>query len=142
MIKYRLVCKDCDTSFDSWFSSSKEYEKIKKLKHLNCHNCNSYKVEKTLMSPNVLNTKDKIVTISKDKKFSKIKSKIKEYQKFIKNNFNYVGDNFAYEARSIHYNKDKKTKGIYGNASSEEIYELKNEGIDTEVVPWFSDNEN
>jgi len=142
MIKYRLVCKDCDTSFDSWFSSSKEYEKIKKLKHLNCHNCNSYKVEKTLMSPNVLNTKDKIVTISKDKKFSKIKSKIKEYQKFIKNNFNYVGDNFAYEARSIHYNKDKKTKGIYGNASSEEIYDLKNEGIDTEVVPWFSDNEN
>tara|TARA_Y100000590_G_scaffold131536_1_gene150297 strand:+ start:1984 stop:2412 length:429 start_codon:yes stop_codon:yes gene_type:complete len=142
MIKYRLVCKDCDTSFDSWFSSSKEYEKIKKLKHLNCHNCNSYKVEKTLMSPNVLNTKDKIVTISKDKKFSKIKSKIKEYQKFIKKNFNYVGDNFAYEARSIHYNKDKKTKGIYGNASSEEIYELKNEGIDTEVVPWFSDNEN
>ena len=94
------------------------------------------------MSPNVLNTKDKIVTISKDKKFSKIKSKIKEYQKFIKNNFNYVGDNFAYEARSIHYNKDKKTKGIYGNASSEEIYDLKNEGIDTEVVPWFSDNEN
>ena len=142
MIKYRLVCKDCDTSFDSWFSSSKEYEKVKKLKHLNCHNCNSFKVEKTLMSPNVLNSKDKIVTISKNKKFSKIKSKIKEYQKFIKKNFNYVGDNFAYEARSIHYNKDKKSQGIYGNASSEEISDLKGEGIETEVVPWFNDNEN
>ncbi len=142
MIKYRLVCKDCDTSFDSWFSSSKEYEKVKKLKHLNCHNCNSFKVEKTLMSPNVLNSKDKIVTISKNKKFSKIKSKIKEYQKFIKKNFNYVGDNFAYEARSIHYNKDKKSQGIYGNASSEEISDLRDEGIDTEVIPWFKDNEN
>ena len=142
MIKYRLVCKDCGTSFDSWFSSSKEYEKVKKLKHLNCHNCNSFKVEKTLMSPNVLNSKDKIVTISKNKKFSKIKSKIKEYQKFIKKNFNYVGDNFAYEARSIHYNKDKKSQGIYGNASSEEISDLRDEGIDTEVVPWFKDNEN
>ena len=142
MIKYRLVCKDCDTSFDSWFSSSKEYEKVKKLKHLNCHNCNSFKVEKTLMSPNVLNSKDKIVTISKNKKFSKIKSKIKEYQKFIKKNFNYVGDNFAYEARSIHYNKDKKSQGIYGSASSEEISDLKNEGIETEVIPWFKDNEN
>ena len=142
MIKYRLVCKDCDTLFDSWFSSSKEYEKVKKLKYLNCHNCNSFKVEKTLMSPNVLNSKDKIVTISKNKKFSKIKSKIKEYQKFIKKNFNYVGDNFAYEARSIHYNKDKKSQGIYGNASSEEISDLKGEGIETEVVPWFNDNEN
>ena len=142
MIKYRLVCKDCDLSFDSWFSSSNEYEKVKKLKHLNCHNCNSFKVEKTLMSPNVLNSKDKIVTISKSKKFSKIKSKIKKYQKFIKKNFNYVGDNFAYEARSIHYNKDKKSQGIYGNASSEEISDLRDEGIDTEVIPWFKDNEN
>ena len=142
MIKYRLVCKDCDISFDSWFSSSNEYEKVKKLKHLNCHNCNSFKVEKTLMSPNVLNSEDKIVTISKNKKFSKIKSKIKEYQKFIKKNFNYVGDNFAYEARSIHYNKDKKSQGIYGNASSEEISDLRDEGIDTEVIPWFKDNEN
>ena len=142
MIKYRLVCKDCDLSFDSWFSSSNEYEKVKKLKHLNCHNCNSFKVEKTLMSPNVLNSKDKIVTISKNKKFSKIKNKIKRYQKFIKKNFNYVGDNFAYEARSIHYNKDKKSQGIYGNASSEEISDLRDEGIDTEVIPWFKDNEN
>ena len=142
MIKYRLVCKDCDTSFDSWFSSSREYEKVKKIKHLNCYNCNSFKVEKTLMSPNVLNSKDKIVTISKSKKISKIKSKIKEYQKFIKKNFNYVGDNFAYEARSIHYNKDKKSQGIYGNASSEEISDLRDEGIDAEVIPWFKDNEN
>ena len=142
MIKYRLVWKDCDVSFDSWFSSSNEYEKVKKLKHLNCHNCNSFKVEKTLMSPNVLNSEDKIVTISKNKKFSKIKSKIKGYQKFIKKNFNYVGDNFAYEARSIHYNKDKKSQGIYGNASSEEISDLRDEGIDTEVIPWFKDNEN
>ena len=94
------------------------------------------------MSPNVLNSKDKIVTISKNKKFSKIKSKIKEYQKFIKKNFNYVGDNFAYEARSIHYNKDKKSQGIYGNASSEEISDLRDEGIDTEIIPWFKDNEN
>ena len=142
MIKYRLVCKDCEASFDSWFSSSKEYEKVIKLKYLNCHNCNSFKVEKTLMSPNVLNSKDKIVTISKSKKISKIKSKIKEYQKFIKKNFNYVGDNFAYEARSIHYNKDKKSQGIYGNASSDEISDLRDEGIDTEVIPWFKDNEN
>jgi len=142
MIRYKLKCKDCKIQFDSWFSSSKEYEKLKKLRHLNCHNCNSFKVEKTLMSPNVLGSKDKISTISKDKKFSKIKNKIKKYQKFIKENFDYVGNNFAYEARAIHYNKGKKSKGIYGNSSLDEISELKDEGIDTEVIPWFNDNEN
>ena len=41
MIKYKLICKDCETTFDSWFSSSKEYEKLKKKKFLNCHFCNS-----------------------------------------------------------------------------------------------------
>ena len=110
MIKYKLTCKNCDSSFDSWFASSREYEKLKKLKHLNCYHCNSIKVEKTLIAPSVLNTKDKIILISKDKKFYKIKKKIKEYQKFIKKNFNYVGDNFAHEARSIHYNNKKKIK--------------------------------
>ena len=142
MIRYRLNCKNCDAKFDSWFASSKEYEKLKKLNHLSCHNCDSIKVEKTLMSPNVLSSKDKIETTAKDKKFFKIKNKIKKYQKFIKENFNYVGDNFAYEARAIHYNKDKKSKGIYGNSSLEEISELKDEGIDTEIIPWFNDREN
>ena len=142
MIKYKLICKKCKTSFDSWFSSSKEYERLKKLKNLNCHYCNSFNVEKTLMSPSVVNSKDKFISTVKDKKSQKIKRKIKKYQKFIKKNFNYVGDNFAHEARLIHYNNDKKSKGIYGNASSKEISELKEEGIDTEVIPWFKDNEN
>ena len=142
MIKYRLTCKNCNSSFDSWFASSREYEKLKKLKHLICHYCNSIKVEKTLMAPSVLNTKDKIVSISKDKKLYKIKNKIKEYQKFIKKNFKYVGDNFAHEARSLHYNNKKKSKGIYGNATANEIFELKDEGIETNVITWFNDNEN
>ena len=142
MIKYRLNCKKCNNNFDSWFATSKEYEKLKKLNHLICHYCNSFKVEKTLMAPSVVNSKDKIVSISKHNKFSKIKNKIKKYQKFIKKNFDYVGDNFAHEARSIHYSKDNKMKGIYGRANSEEISELRDEGIETEVIPWCKDNEN
>ena len=56
MIKYKLICKDCETTFDSWFSSSIEYEKLKKKKFINCHICNSLSVEKTLMSPSILNS--------------------------------------------------------------------------------------
>ncbi len=143
MIKYNLICKKCNKSFDSWFSSSKEYEKLKKLKHLSCYNCNSLEVEKSLMSPNILNSKKEKIERIKNKKYEHVKKTIKEYQKFIKNNFKYVGENFAYEARSIHYNNKKKMKkGIYGNASLGQIKELKEEGIETEMIPWINENDN
>ena len=140
MIKYSLKCKKCSLEFESWFSSSKEFDRLKKLKHLNCQNCNSSKIEKSLMSPNLTNSK-KIFT-QNEKKIKNIKNQLKKYQKIVKDNFEFVGDNFAYEARSIHYNKKKEKKGIYGNASSEEVKELKNEGIETEMIPWINDKEN
>ena len=143
MIKYKLFCKKCDISFDSWFASSKEFEKLKNKKLLTCHVCNSVQIEKTLMSPNVLNSKKIKNTNNKEQKYLNVRNKIKEYQKFIKNNFEYVGENFTYEARSIHYDsKKKKSKGIYGNASEKEIKSLKDEGIETQIIPWFNDKEN
>ena len=141
MIKYCLKCKNCSLEFESWFGSSKEFDRLKKLKHLNCQNCNSTKIEKTLMTPNLTNSKNKSF-YQNEKKIKEVKYQLKKYQKFVKDNFEFVGDNFAYEARSIHYNKQKKKKGIYGNASSEEVQELKNEGIETEILPWIDDKEN
>ena len=138
MIKYRLNCNDCNISFDSWFASSKEFERLKKKKLLNCHNCNSSKVEKTIMSPRLINKSNE----KQDLKFKKSNKKILEYQNFMKKNFDYVGNNFAHEARSIHYSEKKKSKGIYGTASNNEIKELKEEGIDAEIMPWFKDNNN
>jgi len=142
MIKYKLICKNCNLSFDSWFANSKEYEKLKKKKFINCHNCNSFKVEKTLMAPKLISKSNKEKVDQKNIKIKEINNKIKEYQKFIKKNFKYVGDNFAYEARSIHYNNKKKEKGIYGNASNDEIKELKEEGIDTDIIPWIENKNN
>tara|TARA_B100000029_G_C17159252_1_gene809009 strand:+ start:263 stop:694 length:432 start_codon:yes stop_codon:yes gene_type:complete len=143
MIKYKLNCKKCSHSFDSWFASSKEYEKVKKLKLLNCQKCNSVNIEKTIMAPNIVNSNnDKELKLESNKNFKEIKKKLKEYQKFIKNNFDDVGDNFTYEARSIHYNKKKSKKGIYGKASPEEVKELKDEGIETEIIPWINEKDN
>ena len=142
MIKYRLICKDCDLKFDSWFASSNEYERLKKKKLLNCHKCNSIKVEKTIMSPQLINSKSKTDKKIDLDKYNKIKKTIKDYQKFIKDNFRHVGDNFAYEARSIHYNGKKKSKGIYGSASKEDLKELKEEGIDAQMIPWIDEKKN
>ena len=141
MIKYSLICKSCDLDFESWFASSKEYEKLKKKRLLICHNCNSSNVDKSLMAPRI-NKKNYFVTDKELKKYKKIKKTITEYQNFIKNNFKYVGENFAYEARSIHYNSKKKEKGIYGTASKKDLKELAEEGIDTQIIPWVKDSNN
>ena len=142
MIKYKLLCKNCNLKFDSWFASSDEYERLKKKKLLSCHKCNSEKVQKTIMAPQLINRKSKTDEKTNIEKYNQVKKTIKSYQKFIKENFKFVGNNFAYEARSIHYNGKKKSKGIYGSASKEDLKELKDEGIDAQMIPWIDENEN
>jgi hypothetical protein len=142
MIKYKLACKNCETTFDSWFASSKEFEKLKKKSLLICHVCSSTKVDKTLMAPSLRNNKKDKKNDLEVNRYENVKKTIKNYQKFIKENFKFVGENFAYEARSIHYNLKKKSKGIYGNASKKDLMELKEEGIDTQMIPWVEDKDN
>ena len=141
MIKYQLNCKDCNKTFDSWFSSSKEFEKLKKMKLINCNSCESLKIDKSIMSPRISSNnsdvKEKVL-----KKSNEVKSKIREFQSYIKKNFQNVGNDFTFEARSIHYGNKKSKKGIYGTASAQDIKDLKEEGIETSVVPWIKDNEN
>ena len=142
MIKYRLICNDCNLSFDSWFGSSKEYEKLKKKNFLICHSCNSTKIEKTLMSPQLIKKVQDKHKDKRDVKLKEITEKIKKYQKFIRENFDYVGKNFAYKARSIHYDNKKKNKGIFGTTTNDELKELKEEGVNVEVIPWIEDKNN
>ena len=142
MIKYKLICKDCDNTFDSWFSSSKEYERLKKKYFLNCHVCSSLNVEKTLMSPSIHKLKNNPKINNQTQKYKKTKEVILKYQEFVKKNFDYVGENFTYEARSLHYKNKKGSKGIYGTTTKEDLEELKEEGIETEVIPWIKDNIN
>jgi hypothetical protein len=142
MIKYKLECKNCETIFDSWFASSNEFEKLKKKHLLVCHICNSKSVDKTIMAPSIKNNKKDIKNNLQLDKFESVKKTIKNYQKFIKENFKFVGENFAYEARSIHYNHKKKSKGIYGNASKKDLMELKEEGIEAQMIPWLDDKDN
>ena len=61
MIKYNLKCEN-KHEFESWFSDSNEYEKLKeKKKLLDCIYCNSKKINKSIMSPMVSGIKEKEV---------------------------------------------------------------------------------
>ena len=68
----------------------------------------------------------------------KIKFKIPRVEK----NFKYVGDKFTEEARSIHYDDKKNSKGIYGKATSKQTEELLDEGIEVSTIPWIDKTEN
>ena len=94
------------------------------------------------MSPTVFMSKNVSKIDSQIQKYKKTKKVILKYQQFIKKNFDYVGENFAYEARSLHYKNKKASKGIYGTATKENLKELKEEGIEAEIIPGIKNNMN
>tara|TARA_B100000029_G_scaffold16039_1_gene16581 strand:+ start:6488 stop:6904 length:417 start_codon:yes stop_codon:yes gene_type:complete len=138
MIKYNLVCK-CGKKFESWFSSSDEYDLLKKRKLINCIYCNSTSVQKTIMAPNLQSKSNKLKKRVKLEK--KIKKELLDFRRYIEKNCKNVGENFTQEARKIHYDK-KTSKGIYGKATPEETKELIEEGIDVATIPWIDKVEN
>ena len=80
MIKYSLKCNNCSLEFESWFGSSKEFDRLKRMKFLNCEMCGSLKVQKSLMSPNLANTKKKSPE-KNNLKFKEVKKKNKRLSK-------------------------------------------------------------
>jgi hypothetical protein len=140
MIKYLLKCNK-KHEFESWFSESKEYEKLKKKNLIECIFCKSKNVNKSIMSPNV-NVKDKTKEKQFDsKEFNRIKKDLIKIRKFVKKNFKFVGDKFHKEAREIYYD-NKQNKNIYGTATLQESKELEEEGIDLVSIPWVENKEN
>ena len=138
MIKYNLIC-ECGETFESWFSSSAEYDALKRKNLICCIYCDGTLVKKTVMAPNLFSKSNKIT--KKIKSERKIKKQLVEFRKYIEKNCKNVGDNFPQEARSIYYD-NKNSKGIYGKATQEETTELLEEGIDVAMIPWVDKSEN
>ena len=139
MIKYNLKCKN-NHEFESWFSDSIEFERLKNQQLLECIYCSSKKISKSIMSPN-LSIIQKNKNLEKLEKSLKIeKQKLIKIREYIEKNFEYVGKNFSKKVREIYYDKNSK-KTIYGSTTPEERDELREEGIDLLSIPWV-DKEN
>ena len=137
MIKYNLKCKN-NHEFESWFSDSNEFEKLKIKKMLECIFCSSKDINKSIMAPMVSGSKNienQLEIFGKETENKKKELlKIREY---IEKNFENVGDKLSQKAREVYY--DKKTKkSIYGTATPEERDELAEEGIDLLSIPWVN----
>ena len=111
--------------------------KQKRQKILTCPSCNSLKIEKALMAPN-LNKKSN----SKNQKIKKtIASNISKLKKIVEKNFDYVGDKFSEEAKKIKYG-ESKDRSIYGEATIEQTKELIEEEINVTPLPFQSSKKN
>jgi|TARA_B100000676_G_scaffold49240_1_gene48297 hypothetical protein len=131
MIKYNLKCEN-NHNFDAWFSDSSNFEEQNKKNLIFCPKCNSTKIEKNIMAPNIGSKKQSYTNALKtEKNYEKI---IKNVRKHVEKNFEYVGDKFADEARAIHYG-EKEEREIYGETSVEEAVDLIEEGVNVSPIP-------
>ena len=136
MIKYNLICER-EHEFESWFSNSREFEKLKKKELLECIFCSSKKIEKSIMSPMISNSNSLGAISNKfEKEILKEKQKLQQIRKYIEQNYEFVGKNFSKKVREIYYDKKSK-KTIYGTTTSKERQELAEEGIDLLSIPWI-----
>ena len=136
MIKYNLKCHN-DHEFESWFSNSKEFEKLNKKRLLECIFCSSKKINKSIMAPTILNSKEKDKQneiINRD--FKDEKNKLLNLRRYIEKNFDYVGKDFSKKVREVYYDKKSK-RNIYGTTTPEERKELYEEGIDILSIAWI-----
>ena len=137
MIKYNLKCEN-EHEFESWFSNSEEFEKLKRKDLLECIYCSSKKIKKSIMAPMVSFSKKNEVQIeSINREFKDEKNKLLKLRRFIEKNFEYVGADFTKKVREIYYDKKNK-KAIYGTTTPQERQELAEEGIDLLSLPWVN----
>lgn len=139
MIRYTLKCAN-NHSFESWFQSASAFESLKKAGHLSCAECGTSDVEKTLMAPRVTSSKDKS-SVSKEtenplsKPQSSEEKALAKIRKHIEQNSEYVGMNFASEARKMH-DGDADARAIYGEAKPDEAKKLIEDGVPVAPLPF------
>jgi hypothetical protein len=136
MIKFDLKCEN-EHIFEASFDDSKSFESQKKRKFINCPYCNSYKVNKSVMAPNVSSKSNSTKKIKReqDKIFASYNKQLDKLKSEVEKNFTYVGKKFPEEARKIHYG-EKSDKPIYGEATEKESQDLTKEGISLVKLPF------
>ena len=138
MIVYNLRCRNAH-EFEGWFRDSAAFDAQAKDGILTCPVCDSRKVEKAIMAPAVSGTAKKpTVTETEARKMRQFMTGLRKY---VQQNADYVGNNFAEEARRIHYGEAEE-RHIYGEASPEEAKELMEEGVDVAPLPPDLDGAN
>jgi hypothetical protein len=131
MIRYALACGDCDHTFEAWFASSEVYDKQAKRRLVACPECDGRKVAKQIMAPAVKTTKGKTPAPDPEKLLAEFAAKARAH---VAENFDYVGADFAEEARAMFYG-EQDDRPIWGETTPEERESLAEEGVPAVPLP-------
>jgi hypothetical protein len=129
MIRYELRCDQGDT-FEVWFRNSADYDEQAASGMIICPSCGSIQVEKAPMAPAVRSSKKKAAGEERAQAMA-MAAKVREH---IRDNFDYVGERFADEARKIH-DGSSEDRPIWGEATPVEARELAEEGVPVAPLP-------
>nr|ADI16863.1 uncharacterized protein conserved in bacteria [uncultured alpha proteobacterium HF0010_13E22] len=162
MIKYQLIC-DKSHEFEGWFGGSAAFESQQESGLLTCPVCGSADVRRALMAPNLASPKTRKTELAEQqpsaqpepqpqpqatqqasaalppaaaRKMQELMSEMRALQTRIREECRDVGNDFAEEARKIHYG-EVEPGGIYGQATAEEREALDEEGIEIMDMPWL-----
>ena len=134
MIKYALVCAH-DHSFEGWFATSDDYDDQRGAGRIECPVCASRDVRKQIMAPAVAGTKVRGVNAEAPAPMREMMMEaMGKVRALVEDNFDYVGDAFAAEARAIHEGRSED-RGIYGEASPKEVRALVADGVNVAPMP-------
>ena len=141
MIQYSLICGNAH-KFDAWFKSAAAYDEQHVRGIVTCPVCMSTEVEKAIMAPAVNRTDGERVSLSAGHpEAQQLREMMRALRRKVTSEADYVGDKFADEARKIHF-KETDPRGIYGEATRDEVAGLVEDGIDFMPLPSLPDEAN
>jgi len=141
MIHYNLVCSQMH-EFDGWFASSAGFDAQVARGLVECPTCGDTAISRGLMTPSVPKKGNAVagsatpsVAVSGDKLPDHVRAALQKLRAEVESNCDYVGDQFAEEARRIHHGESDK-RAIYGETTPEQAEALADDGIEVARIPW------
>ena len=132
MILFKLRCA-AEHEFEGWFRDGAAYERQAARGLIACPDCGNTAIEKAPMAPRV--ARSGAATEAAPPTPGQLRHMLQQVRRHVEKNCDYVGERFADEARRI-YRGEAESRGIYGEATSEESQSLADEGIEVARIPW------
>ncbi len=136
MIRYALRCGS-EHEFEAWFRDSAGYDEQHAAGEVACPVCGDSDVTKALMTPGIPRKGNRNVDAVRsrtEKLTGDVMEAVERLRRHVEENCDYVGSEFAEEARKIHYGETDE-RGIYGEATPEDAEALDEEGIEVYSLP-------
>ena len=141
MIQYSLQCSK-GHRYDAWFKNAAAFDDQKARGIVRCAICDDQIVEKAPMAPAVARTDGEKVSVSSvHPDARKFREMLRAYRQKVMSEADNVGDKFAEEARKIHFN-EVEPRGIYGQATRDEVVALVEDGVDFMPLPSVMEEHN